>query len=42
MEARYENCSIVIPAYNEEENIGSLLEEIIGLSPGEIIVVNDS
>ena len=42
METRYANCSIVISAYNEEESIGSLLEEIINLAlVEEIIVVND-
>jgi len=40
--SRYSNCSIVIPAYNEQENIKNLLEEIINLSLfEEIIVVND-
>ena len=34
--------SMVIPAFNEEESIGSLLDEIISLSLfEEIIVVND-
>jgi glycosyltransferase involved in cell wall biosynthesis len=42
MNTKYSNCSVVLPAYNEEESIGPLLEEIISLSLfGEIIVVND-
>ena len=40
MNTKYSNCSVVLPAYNEEESIGPLLEEIISLSLfGEIIVV---
>tara|TARA_B100000315_G_scaffold257323_1_gene305791 strand:+ start:8058 stop:8999 length:942 start_codon:yes stop_codon:yes gene_type:complete len=42
-EIRYSDCSIVIPAYNEEASIGKLLIEILELSLfDEIIVVNDS
>jgi glycosyltransferase involved in cell wall biosynthesis len=42
VETRYKNCSIVIPAYNEAENIGRLLEELLALALfEEIIVVND-
>lgn len=39
---KYAHCSIVIPAYNEAESIGSLLKEILALRMfHEIIVVND-
>jgi glycosyltransferase involved in cell wall biosynthesis len=39
---KYSHCSIVIPAYNEEESVGHLLEEIINLKLfEEIIIVND-
>jgi len=42
MKTKYTNCSIVIPAYNEEENIGALLEELVESAlVEEIIVVND-
>jgi glycosyltransferase involved in cell wall biosynthesis len=42
VEIKYSNCSVVIPAYNEEESMGSLLEELIKLAlVEEIIVVND-
>ncbi len=42
MEIGSTNCSIVIPAYNEEDTIGKLLKEIIELAVcQEIIVVND-
>ncbi len=40
----YNNVSIVIPAYNEEEGIKDTLDELLGfdmISDMEIIVVND-
>jgi len=34
------DCSLIIPAYNEEERIGSLLIDLIGFG-GEIIIISD-
>ena len=37
------NLSIVIPVYNEEDNINALLEDILNVFPNaEVIVVNDA
>ncbi len=39
---KYSNCSIVIPAYNEQESLGSLLDDLLERAlVAEIIVVND-
>lgn len=34
------DCSLIIPAYNEEERIGNLLNDLIGFG-GEIIIISD-
>ncbi len=36
------DCLVIIPAYNEEKNVGKVLKDIRGLNiPLDIVVVND-
>ena len=38
---KYNDFTILIPCYSEEETIGSVLAQMLSLNPGNIVVVDD-